>query len=109
LLAAPNFYQSLHTSVITEDGTPFEIQNSHRRNAQDGRGRHRAHWTYKDGPVSAQDEQRLAWLRQVVSGSGMSAIPMNSYGAESRSLSGRGLYLHAQGQVVVLPREGYAD
>jgi GTP pyrophosphokinase len=25
-----------------------------------------AHWKYKDGPVSAQDEQRLAWLRQVV-------------------------------------------
>src|SRR5215471_8940989 len=22
----PNFYQSLHTSVITEDGTPFEVQ-----------------------------------------------------------------------------------
>src|SRR5436305_9370863 len=25
-----------------------------------------AHWKYKDGPVSALDEQRLSWLRQVV-------------------------------------------
>ena len=25
-----------------------------------------AHWKYKDGPVTARDEQRLAWLRQVV-------------------------------------------
>ena len=25
-----------------------------------------AHWKYKDGPVQRQDEQRLAWLRQVV-------------------------------------------
>ncbi len=62
----PNFYQSLHTSVITEDGTPFEIQirsEDMHKVAEEGIA---AHWKYKDGPVSAQDEQRLAWLRQVV-------------------------------------------
>src|ERR1700692_466850 len=62
----PNFYQSLHTSVITEDGTPFEIQirtEEMHKMCEEGIA---AHWKYKDGPVSAEDEQRLAWLRQVV-------------------------------------------
>src|SRR5256714_2178063 len=60
----PNLYQSLHTSVITDDGTSFEIQirtEEMHRMAEEGIA---AHWKYKDGPVSAQDEQRLAWLRQ---------------------------------------------
>src|ERR1700745_2000702 len=60
----PNFYQSLHTSVITEDGTPFEVQirtEEMHKMAEEGIA---AHWKYKDGPVSAQDEQRTAWLRQ---------------------------------------------
>src|SRR5436853_1769952 len=62
----PNLYQSLHTSVITEEGVSFEIQirtEEMHRMAEEGIA---AHWKYKDGPVSAQDEQRLAWLRQVV-------------------------------------------
>ena len=37
----PNFYQSLHTSVITEEGTSFRNPDSHRRNASHGGGRHR--------------------------------------------------------------------
>src|SRR6478672_11355465 len=62
----PNFHQSLHTSVIAEEGTPFEVQirtEEMHKMAEEGIA---AHWKYKDGPVSAQDEQRLAWLRQVV-------------------------------------------
>ena len=62
----PNLYQSLHTSVITEEGTSFEIQirtEEMHRMAEEGIA---AHWKYKDGPVSVEDEQRLAWLRQVV-------------------------------------------
>src|SRR5579864_4228051 len=62
----PNLYQSLHTSVITEEGTSFEIQirtEEMHRMAEEGIA---AHWKYKDGAVSAKDEQRLAWLRQVV-------------------------------------------
>ena len=95
----PNFYQSLHTSVITEDGTPFEIQirtEEMHKMAEEGIA---AHWKYKDGPVSAQDEQRLAWLRQVVEWQRdvqrSQRIPLHSQG---RPLSGRGLHLHAQGQ-----------
>jgi len=62
----PNFYQSLHTSVIAENGMPFEVQirtEEMHKLAEEGIA---AHWKYKDGPVSAKDEQRLAWLRQVV-------------------------------------------
>src|SRR5579864_7301916 len=63
----PNLYQSLHTTVITEDGHVFEVQirtEEMHKMAEEGIA---AHWKYKDGsPVNAKDEQRLSWLRQVV-------------------------------------------
>ena len=61
-----NFYKSLHTTVISEKGHAFEVQirtDEMHKMAEEGIA---AHWKYKDGPVSARDEQRLAWLRQVV-------------------------------------------
>jgi len=61
-----NFYKSLHTTVISEKGHPFEVQirtEEMHKMAEEGIA---AHWKYKDGPVSARDEQRLAWLREVV-------------------------------------------
>src|SRR5258705_275662 len=63
----PNLYQSLHTTVIVEGGMQFEVQirtEEMHKMAEEGIA---AHWKYKHGgPVSAKDEQRLAWLRQVV-------------------------------------------
>jgi GTP diphosphokinase / guanosine-3',5'-bis(diphosphate) 3'-diphosphatase len=62
----PNLYQSLHTTVI-HGGQPFEIQirtQEMHRIAEEGVA---AHWKYKDGrPVSNDDDQRIAWMRQLI-------------------------------------------
>jgi GTP pyrophosphokinase len=63
----PNGYRSLHTSVISERGLPFEIQirtEEMHRIAEEGIA---AHWKYKEGRVGAQrDEQYFKWLRQLL-------------------------------------------
>jgi guanosine-3',5'-bis(diphosphate) 3'-pyrophosphohydrolase len=63
----PNGYQSLHTSVISERGFPFEVQirteEMHRR-AEEGIA---AHWKYKEGRVGDhRDERYFQWLRQLL-------------------------------------------
>jgi guanosine-3',5'-bis(diphosphate) 3'-pyrophosphohydrolase len=102
----PNFYQSLHTSVITEDGTPFEIQirtEEMHKVAEEGIA---AHWKYKDGPVSAQDEQRLAWLRQVVEWQRDVSDPNEFLSTLKIDLYPEEVYTFTpKGKVVVLPRE----
>ena len=63
----PNGYQSLHTSVISERGFPFEVQirtAEMHRTAEEGIA---AHWKYKEGRVGAdRDEQHFLWLRQLL-------------------------------------------
>src|SRR5438067_698667 len=63
----PNGYQSLHTSVISERGAPFEVQirtvEMHRR-AEEGIA---AHWKYKEGRVGDhRDERYFQWMRQLL-------------------------------------------
>src|ERR671918_660562 len=63
----PNGYQSLHTSVISEHGFPFEVQirteEMHRR-AEEGIA---AHWKYKEGRVGDhRDERYFQWMRQLL-------------------------------------------
>ena len=63
----PNGYQSLHTSVISEHGFPFEVQirseEMHRR-AEEGVA---AHWKYKEGRVGDnRDERYFQWMRQLL-------------------------------------------
>ena len=63
----PNFYQSLHTTVVTNFGQPFEIQirtEEMHRTAEYGIA---AHWKYKEH----RDEEtsldaRIAWIREVM-------------------------------------------
>jgi guanosine-3',5'-bis(diphosphate) 3'-pyrophosphohydrolase len=63
----PNGYQSLHTSVISERGYPFEVQirtEEMDRRAEEGIA---AHWKYKEGRIGAgRDEQYFQWLRQLL-------------------------------------------
>lgn len=63
----PNLYQSLHTTVVTNFGQPFEIQirtEEMHRTAEYGIA---AHWKYKEN----RDEEtsldaRIAWIREVM-------------------------------------------
>src|SRR4030081_288525 len=102
----PNLYQSLHTSVISEEGTPFEIQirtEEMHKMAEEGIA---AHWKYKDGPVSAEDEQRLAWLRQVVEWQRDVSDPNEFLSTLKIDLYPEEVYTFTpKGKVVVLPRD----
>src|SRR5919197_16247 len=102
----PNFYQSLHTSVITESGEPFEIQirtEEMHKMAEEGIA---AHWKYKDGPVSAKDEQRLSWLRQVVEWQREVSDPTEFLSTLKIDLYPEEVYTFTpKGKVVVLPRD----
>src|SRR5581483_5928606 len=99
-------YQSLHTSVIAENGTPFEVQirtEEMHKLAEEGIA---AHWKYKDGPVSAKDEQRLAWLRQVVDWQRDVSDPNEFLSTLKIDLYPEEVYTFTpKGKVVVLPRD----
>ncbi len=67
-IAAPkdNFYQSLHTAVICEDGKPLEVQIrtiSMHENAELGIA---AHWRYKEGGAQDKYDERVNWLRRIM-------------------------------------------
>lgn len=62
----PNMYQSLHTTVIGSEGIPFEVQirtwDMH-RTAEYGIA---AHWKYKEGINGKSDEEKFAWIRNLL-------------------------------------------
>jgi GTP diphosphokinase / guanosine-3',5'-bis(diphosphate) 3'-diphosphatase len=63
----PNMYQSLHTSVVSERGQPFEVQirtPEMHRIAEEGIA---AHWKYKEGKrPTAGEDSGIQWLRQIL-------------------------------------------
>jgi guanosine-3',5'-bis(diphosphate) 3'-pyrophosphohydrolase len=105
----PNLYQSLHTSVMGPGGLSFEVQirtEEMHRIAEEGIA---AHWKYKErkkGPRAADDDQRIAWLRQLVEwqkemrdpGEFMSTLNMDLYPEEVYTFT-------PLGRVIVLPRD----
>ncbi len=102
----PNLYQSLHTSVIGPGGLAFEVQirtDEMHRIAEEGIA---AHWKYKEGRRGpAEDDQRIAWLRQLVEwqremrdpSEFMSALKVDLYPDEVYTFTPRG-------RVLALPR-----
>ena len=102
----PNLYQSLHTSVIGPGALAFEVQirtEEMHKLAEEGIA---AHWKYKEGRRGpAEDDQRIAWLRQLVEwqqemrdpGDFMSTLKVDLYPEEVYAFT-------PQGKVIVLPR-----
>lgn len=64
----PNGYQSLHTVVRDEAGRTLEIQIRTRQMHEFAELGVAAHWRYKEGgrKSSGADQQRVAWLRQLL-------------------------------------------
>jgi len=103
----PNLYQSLHTTLIAEGGHQFEVQirtEDMHRIAEEGIA---AHWKYKaSDDVSAKDEQRLAWIRQMIEwqremsdpNEFMSTLKMDMYPEEVYTFT-------PKGKVIVLPKD----
>ncbi len=68
-IAAPkdNFYQSLHTAVIYDDGKPLEVQIRTMEMDQNAEYGIAAHWRYKEhGKRDEVYEQRISWLRKLM-------------------------------------------
>jgi GTP pyrophosphokinase len=103
----PNLYQSLHTSVMGPGGRHFEVQirtDEMHRIAEEGIA---AHWKYKEGRKgAAEDDQRVAWLRQLVEwqsemrdpGEFMSTLKVDLYPEEVYTFT-------PKGKVIILPRD----
>ena len=66
-----NMYQSLHTTLMSSVGQPFEIQIRTQEMHKTAEYGIAAHWKYKESndgkkSVEAQEEEKLNWLRQIL-------------------------------------------
>jgi GTP diphosphokinase / guanosine-3',5'-bis(diphosphate) 3'-diphosphatase len=103
----PNLYQSLHTTVMAEGGYQFEVQirtDDMHRTAEEGIA---AHWKYKSGGgVNTRDEQRLAWMRQLVEWQREMRDPADFLSTLKVDLYPDEVYAFTpKGKVVPLPRD----
>ena len=102
----PNMYQSLHTTVISENGKPFEIQirtYEMHRIAEYGIA---AHWKYKEGIESDKEEVKLSWLRQALEWQKDVKDPKEFMESLKMDLfSGQVFVFTPQGDVIELPAD----
>jgi GTP pyrophosphokinase len=104
-----NHYQSLHTTVMSPSGHQFEVQirtEEMHRIAEEGIA---AHWKYKAGgvAVTARDEERLNWIRQLVDWQKEMTDPNEFLSSLKMDLYPDEVYTFTpKGKVVVVPSDG---
>jgi GTP pyrophosphokinase len=104
-----NRYQSLHTTVIGDGGHQFEVQirtEEMHRIAEEGIA---AHWKYKagEGAITARDEERLNWIRQLVEWQKEMTDPNEFLSSLKMDLYPDEVYTFTpKGKVVVIPSDG---
>ena len=104
-----NRYQSLHTTVIGDGGHQFEVQirtEEMHRIAEEGIA---AHWKYKTkgDVVTARDEERLNWIRQLVEWQKEMTDPNEFLSSLKMDLYPDEVYTFTpKGKVVVVPADG---
>ncbi|MCP4639728.1 MAG: bifunctional (p)ppGpp synthetase/guanosine-3',5'-bis(diphosphate) 3'-pyrophosphohydrolase [bacterium] len=99
-----NMYQSIHTTVMRENGVPLEVQirtEEMDRTARDGIA---AHWMYKEGDQDAKLDQRLQWLRQMYEWLQDAHAPDELLDSVRRDVSSSDVYVFTpKGEVKELP------
>jgi GTP pyrophosphokinase len=99
----PNGYQSLHTVVGDDAGRTLEVQIRTRQMHEYAELGVAAHWRYKEGGRGRDDdEQRVAWLRQLLAWRDEVDAPQ----ADGRAREERIYVLTPQARVVELPYGG---
>jgi GTP pyrophosphokinase len=103
----PNLYQSLHTTHNAPGGHQFEVQirtEEMHRVAEEGIA---AHWKYKaSDSVTAKDEKRLAWVRQLMEWQREMSDPNEFMSTLKIDLYPEEVYTFTpKGKVVVLPKD----
>jgi len=104
-----NRYQSLHTTVMGAAGHQFEVQirtEEMHRIAEEGIA---AHWKYKSAGsmVTARDEERLNWIRQLVEWQKEMTDPNEFLSSLKMDLYPDEVYTFTpKGKVVVVPADG---
>lgn len=109
----PNMYQSIHTTLLGEKGTPFEVQirtwEMHRI-AEYGIA---AHWAYKEANYGKKGKQvvtvtkdKLAWLREILEWQQDMKDPQEFLNTLKTELFEDEVYVFTpKGKILVLPRD----
>jgi guanosine-3',5'-bis(diphosphate) 3'-pyrophosphohydrolase len=98
-----NFYQSIHTTIITREGVKFEIQirtQEMHHNAEEGIA---AHWKYKEGLTFLENDHRLEWFREMIDYHKTNPDPKEFLSLVKRDLTPNEIYVFTpKGKVVNL-------
>ena len=100
----PNDYRSLHTTVISREGIPFEVQIRTRGMNEMAEYGIAAHWKYKEGiGGKIDDEEKFAWVRRLIE-SQQDSDPQDFFQALKTDMFADTVYvLTPKGDVVSLP------
>ena len=109
----PNMYQSIHTTLLGEKGTPFEVQIRTREMHKVAEFGIAAHWAYKEAsyfgkkqPVKVE-EDKLAWLRETLEWQKELEDPQEFLNTLKTELFEDEVYVFTpKGAIKVLPRGG---
>jgi guanosine-3',5'-bis(diphosphate) 3'-pyrophosphohydrolase len=98
-----NFYQSIHTTIITREGVKFEIQirtQEMHHNAEEGIA---AHWKYKEGLAFLENDHRLEWFREMIDYHKTNPDPKEFLSLVKRDLTPNEIYVFTpKGKVINL-------
>lgn len=102
----PNGYQSLHTTVITVNGLPLEVQIRTREMHKVAEYGIAAHWLYKEGVTDPEElKRRVGWLKNIQEWQQEYSNSRDFVEAVTRELLGDRVFVFTpKGKIINLPR-----